>query len=132
MRDFSRIRLHEDGSELFTPDHAAALFRRDAAWLESRLTQPHEGPTVVITHHAPSRRSIHPRFADSPMNACFVSDAEYLIRPQRAALWIHGHTHDSFDYEVNGTRVLCNARGYARAGVPENALFQPDLVVEVS
>jgi len=131
VRDFSRIRLHEQGSELFTPDHAAALFRRDAAWLESRLAQPHEGATVVITHHAPSRRSIHPRFADSPMNACFVSDAEYLIRPQRAALWIHGHTHDSFDYEVNGTRVLCNARGYARAGVPENALFQPDLVVEV-
>jgi hypothetical protein len=31
---------------------------------------------------------------------------------QRAALWIHGHMHDPFDYEINGTRVICNPRGY--------------------
>jgi len=131
VRDFSRIRVREGSDEIFTPDHSAALFRRHAAWLEQRLAQRHDGPTVVITHHAPSRRSIHPRFADSLLNACFVSDAEWLMRPGSAVLWIHGHTHDSFDYRVNGMRVVCNARGYARAGVPENALFDPDFSVDV-
>jgi methylphosphotriester-DNA--protein-cysteine methyltransferase len=45
---------------------------------------------------------------------------------------VHGHTHDSFDYVVNGTRVLCNPRGYAKDGVNENVRFDPDLLVEVA
>ena len=128
MRDFSRIHL---GESPFTPEASAALFKRHAAWLERKLTEPYAGPTVVITHHAPSRKSIHPRFADSLMNACFVSDAERLIDGSRTRLWIHGHTHDSFDYFVNGTRVLCNPRGYSKEGVNENPLFNANLSVEV-
>lgn len=131
MRDFSRIRARESSSEIFTPEDSASLFRSHAAWLDSRLSKPHAGPTVVITHHAPSRHSIHPRFADSLLNACFVSDAAHLLAKDRVSLWIHGHTHDSFDHQVNGTRVLCNPRGYSRNGVNENAAFDPDLIVEV-
>jgi predicted phosphodiesterase len=127
MRDFSAIRL---GGAPFTPEASAALFARHAGWLAGKLAQPHAGPTVVITHHAPSRQSIHPRFADSLLNACFVSDAQALAGADRACLWIHGHTHDSFDYELNGTRVLCNPRGYAKDGVNENPAFDPDLVVD--
>ncbi|HSW08743.1 metallophosphoesterase [Aquabacterium sp.] len=131
LRDFSRIRRHEASDALFTPADSVQLFERHARWLAERLATQHDGPTVVITHHAPSPRSIHPRFADSLLNACFVSDAERLLGAHRAALWIHGHTHDSFDYRVNGTRVVCNPRGYSRAGVIENARFDPDLIVEV-
>ena len=131
MRDFSRIRTRESSSEIFTPDESVSLFRRHAAWLESRLAEVHAGPTVVITHHAPSRHSIHPRFADSLLNACFVSDAAHLLRADRVSLWIHGHTHDSFDHQVNGTRVVCNPRGYARAGVNENPAFDANFIVEV-
>lgn len=131
VRDFSRIRARESSPDLFTPAHSADLFARHAAWLDDQLASGHPGPTVVITHHAPSARSIHPRFADSLLNACFVSDAERLMGPRRVALWIHGHTHDSFDYLVDGTRVVCNPRGYARDGVAENARFDPDFIVEV-
>ncbi len=131
MRDFSRITLDGAAGRVFTPDDSATLFDRHATWLDTRLSAPHDGPTVVVTHHAPSRRSIHPRFADSLLNAGFVSDAERLIGADRVQLWIHGHTHDSFDYRVHGTRVLCNPRGYAKDGVNENPLFDPDLVVEV-
>jgi predicted phosphodiesterase len=131
MRDFSRIRRGDATSELFTPEDSATLFERDADWLDRRLSVPHAGPTVVITHHAPSPKSIHPRYADSLLNACFVSDAEYLLGADRAQLWIHGHTHDSFDYTLNGTRVVCNPRGYAKAGVNENSCFDPDFIVEI-
>jgi predicted phosphodiesterase len=131
-RDYTRIRIAHDAGDLFSPDASAALFERNAAWLAARLAEPFDGPTVVITHHAPSPRSIHPRFAGSLVNACFVSDAERLIDGARVRLWIHGHTHDSFDYEVNGTRVVCNPRGYSRDGVNENPAFDPDFVVEVA
>ena len=131
LHDYSRIRLNDESDALFTPAESVARFDRHAAWLDQQLAVSHPGPTVVVTHHAPSRQSIHPRFAGSPLNACFVSDAEHLLRDERAALWIHGHTHDSYDYRVHGTRVVCNARGYAREGVNENARFNPLLTIDV-
>jgi 3',5'-cyclic AMP phosphodiesterase CpdA len=131
MRDFGRIRTAESGAALFTPAQSQALHARHARWLQDRLAVPHDGPTVVITHHAPSARSIHPRFAGSPLNACFVSNADHLLGAQRVGLWIHGHTHDSFDYLQHGTRVVCNPRGYAKDGVNENLRFDPDFIVEV-
>ena len=131
MRDFSRIRLTEGGDEAFSPEEAAVLFERGANWLDARLDVSHDGPTVVITHHAPSPKSIHPRFARSLLSACFVSDAERLLGGSRVQLWVHGHTHDAFDYFVNGTRVLCNPRGYAKGGANENPWFDPNLTVEV-
>lgn len=84
-----------------------------------------------MTHHAPSPKSIHPRFAGSLLNACFVSDVEKLMDRDRVALWVHGHTHDSFDYVVNGTRVVCNPRGYAKLGTAENSAFDPGFTVDV-
>lgn len=131
IRDFNRIRMQASGDAIFTPDDSTTLFDLHAQWLDRRLGTHHDGPTVVITHHAPTRNSIHPRFAGSLLNACFVSAAQDLLGKDRVPLWIHGHTHDSFDYVVNGTRVICNPRGYARNGVNENAQFEPDFVVEV-
>lgn len=131
MRDFSRIRLDESTDALFTPDAAAMLFERNATWLERNLAVPHAGPTVVVTHHAPARQSIHWRFAGSLLNACFVSDAEHLVSADRVQWWIHGHTHDSFNYVLNGTRVVCNPRGYAKGGLNENVRFNPNLIIEV-
>ncbi|MEO5660929.1 MAG: metallophosphoesterase [Polaromonas sp.] len=132
IRDFHRI--HHDGEpqRRFTPGECAALCQAQASWLESRLAQAHDGPTVVITHHAPSLQSIHPRFAGSLLNACFVSDLARLAGSERARLWIHGHTHDSFDYSLKGTRVVCNPRGYSKDGVNENPVFDSHLVVDVA
>jgi predicted phosphodiesterase len=131
MRDYSRIWLDDELLQRFTPLDSTALYQRHSAWLASKLAERHDGPTVVITHHAPSTSSIHPRFAGSLLNACFVSKAQHLLGGERVRLWIHGHTHDSFDYEIKGTRVVCNPRGYARDGVNENAFFDPGLVVEI-
>lgn len=131
IRDFSRIRRVAAAPDPFSPADSAALFDAQAAWLEERLAQVHAGPTVVVTHHAPSPRSIHPRFAGSPVNPAFVSAASHLLDGRRAALWIHGHTHDSFDHVENGTRVLCNPRGYAKDGINENASFDPELTIDL-
>lgn len=131
IRDFTAIRIGDPDGRAFTPQDAAARFRQHADWLRARLAVPHAGPTVVITHHAPSPLSIHPRFEGSSINACFVSDTRGLAGGDRAQLWVHGHTHDSFDYDLDGTRVVCNPRGYARGGVNENRCFDPHLTIAV-
>ena len=131
LRDFNRIRASAAAATVFTPDDSISIFEQHANWLAERLGTVHDGPTVVVTHHAPTRNSIHARFAGSLLNACFVSNLQDLLGSDRVQLWVHGHTHDSFDYVVNGTRVVCNPRGYAREGINENAVFDPHLVVEV-
>ena len=131
LRDFSRITLSESTGALLTPEDCSILFKKHTRWLRQMLATPHDGPTVVITHHAPSPRSIHPRFNGSLLNACFVSDLESLLDFDRMQAWIHGHTHDSFDYQVKGTRVVCNPRGYVSLGVNENPLFDPNFGIEV-
>jgi len=86
---------------------------------------------VVVSHHMPSERSVAPRFRDELANSGFTSRLDSMMG--RSALWIHGHTHDSFDYELNGTRVVCNPRGYCRrdGNGCENPDFDPGLIVEV-
>jgi len=47
-------------------------------------------------------------------------------------LWLHGHTHNNFDYNVNGTRVVCNPMGYPHPfGGWENNHFDPGRMVEI-
>jgi predicted phosphodiesterase len=131
IRDFQRIGVDPQRSRVFTPHDSRALFDRTAAWLDAQLQRAFDGPTVVITHHGPSPQSIHPRFEGSLLNGCFVSNLEHLMGAERVRLWIHGHTHNSFDYRVRGTRVLCNPRGYVMKGVAENAAFNAACVVQV-
>lgn len=85
---------------------------------------------MVVTHHAPHRNSLAPRYAAEWASGGYITEMlpEFFEVP---VLWVHGHTHDSFDYVVNGARVLCNPRGYAKDGVNENALFDAGLTVEV-
>lgn len=110
------------------PGDTRDLHRATVRWLEERLAEPHAGATVVVTHHLPHRRSVHPRHARSPLNPAFASDLAHLVRGP-ASLWIHGHTHESMDYCVAGTRVVCNPRGY----LPHepNRAFDPALLVEL-
>lgn len=123
--DFRKIRGRGATLE-FSPADSVVLFERNTTWLRDRLAEKYAGPTVVISHHAPSPRSIAPRFAGSLSNAAFVSDVEHLMDRTGPRLWIHGHTHSSFDYYVNRTRVVCNPRGYVKADVGENPLFDAD------
>lgn len=131
VRDFSRIGLSPDFPDRFTPAVSQMLFDDSVAWLEARFAEPFEGPTVVITHFAPSPKSIAPQFVGSALNACFVSDLEAQILRWQPRLWLHGHVHHSCDYRVGATRVVANPRGYAPKGVVENAQFAPGLLIEI-
>lgn len=86
---------------------------------------------VVITHHLPSKRSVSPRFANDQLNRFFLHDVEDLIVKKKPKLWIHGHTHDSFDYTINEsqTRVICNPRGYYPDDL--NPEFNKDMIVKI-
>ncbi len=126
MTDFSIIQNH---GQPFTPEDAIRLHTASRDWLAVMLAEPFDGKTVVVTHHAPSPQSVHPRYANDLLSPAFASNLENLMDDKRAVLWVHGHTHESFDYEIHGTRVVCNPRGYAPLAL--NSRFRPDLVIEI-
>lgn len=131
MHDFTKVRITDDGPDLFTPAMSAQLFERAATWLRKELQSPHHGITVVVTHHAPCTKSVHPKYRTSPITPAFVSNLDELVASSGAALWIHGHVHDSYDYDMGATRVVCNPRGYGKDGSSENPQFDPTLCVTI-
>lgn len=117
-----------DAGHRWTPGHARRQHLQSRAWLDTELGAS-TLPTVVITHHAPHPRSIAAQYASDAQTPAFVSDLGELIERHRPALWVHGHTHTSFDYRVGGTRVVCNPRGMGR----ENERgFDPGLVLDLA
>jgi len=97
------------------------------AWLRQALAQPFDGPTVVVTHFAPTLRSADPRYGLIPGTAGFCNALDDLL--PLADVWLHGHLHFQQDYRVERCRVVANPLGYARKGEQEG--FRPHLVLEV-
>jgi calcineurin-like phosphoesterase family protein len=126
MADFEIIYFN---GKRFTPENSIALHEQHRNWLKYILSIPFDGKNVIITHHFPSSKSIHPRFANDLLTPAFGSQLEEMMDGERITLWVHGHTHDAFDYEVFGTRVVCNPRGYVGYETGEN--FQSGLVIEI-
>lgn len=118
---------------ILTPADSVKLHSWARSWLTDKLAEPFDGKTVVVTHHLPSRASVAARFADQAISAAFASDMDSLVG-KVDGLWIHGHTHDSFDYTMGKCRVICNPRGYPDRikDATENERFRDDLVVEVT
>jgi len=109
MNDFRVIRIDD---QRFRPDHSVGLHKESLAWLRERLSRPHDGPTIVVSHHAPSNRSIPPQYLGGDLSPAFASNLDGLIVEYQPDLWIHGHTHWSVDYRIGKTRVYSNQRGY--------------------
>lgn len=86
------------------------------------------GIKVVVTHTAPSENSSLPIFKDSAFNSCFWTDMSDVLQEHRLEYWMHGHMHNSSDYEIHGTRVLCNPVGYV---TQHNRDFDPKFLLEI-
>jgi len=126
MSDYKKIRVSPSFSRL-RPTDTLKWHARARSWLSTQLDQPHEGPTVVVTHHAPTLRGCKPQDATTPFLGAYASDAEALMGPKIDA-WVFGHTHLAFDEVIRGTRVVSNPRGYSGEWVEG---FKADFVLEL-
>jgi Icc-related predicted phosphoesterase len=110
---------------LWRPEDALAEHEASTAWLAGRLDEPFDGPTLVVTHHAPLGRSIDYGYCREAA-ACYASDLDELVG--KAQAWFHGHIHRARNYRHLGCRVLANPRGYPgqSTGWSPNFTFEVD------
>ncbi|MDQ0543450.1 Icc-related predicted phosphoesterase [Methylobacterium brachiatum] len=123
MQDYRRIRTGPTSRHRIEPEDVLRLHRASRAYVQGAI-RPAPERTVVVTHHAPSRRSLSPH---ENLAWCYATDLDDLIGTCRPALWVHGHVHRHADYRIHDTRIVCNPRGH----VEEATGFIPGLVVEV-
>lgn len=68
---------------------------------------------VVVSHHAPSWNSVAPVYRLDNLSYAYANTGlDEFMEDFPPSVWIHGHMHDDFDYNVGKCRVLCNPRGY--------------------
>jgi hypothetical protein len=121
MNDYRQITMFNEAKNAYhrlQPERTMADHYRSRNYIKTILEENRATgknlPVVVMTHHAPSKVSIKPRYLnDTIMNGAYSSDlSEMILDNPEIRVWTHGHTHDVFDYMIGETRIICNPRGY--------------------
>jgi Icc-related predicted phosphoesterase len=127
MSDYKKIRISPQFSKFRSAD-SVGIHKTSRLWLEQQFEARVSEKVVVVTHHAPSLLSVANQFQTDQLSPAYASSLDSIIRNSQARLWIHGHLHESKDYQLGETQVLCNLRGYPDES---DSGFVPDLVLEI-
>lgn len=134
MNDYKIIRITSKYRKM-TPEDTLTFHKESKKYLLNQLEQYKNDKIWVLSHHAPSHQSVHPKYRSSGIaNGAFVSDLDDLIlNHSQIKYWSHGHTHESFDYHIGNCRIICNPRGYYNGynNAHLNLNFNPDLEIEI-
>jgi len=122
MNDYKAIRITPKYRKM-SPDDTLGFHKVSRKFLADKLEECENRKVWVLTHHAPSYQSVHQMYRASGIaNGAYVTDLdEFILAHPQIKVWSHGHTHNSFDYEIGQCRVICNPRGYY-TGVNSNNL----------
>lgn len=127
MNDFRKIRVSPTYRRLH-PQDTVALHKKSILWLAKESEKHSEKKKVIVTHHAPSRRSVPGYLENDSLTPSFASNLDESVKTSGAVLWAHGHIHSSSNYAIGPTRVVCNPKGY-----PDqiNSDFSANYLVEI-
>ena len=115
LNDFNYNRFR-DGDEIrtVTPNDYIKLFDETLGVIKSTCEQFPDKKIVVVTHHAPSPKSIGQRYVNDDTNASYANNLEeFILEHPNIKLWVHGHIHSCSDYKIGECRVVCNPMGYS-------------------
>jgi predicted phosphodiesterase len=98
----------------FSPEDSVVEHKRMLDYIRHVVAEKTTEKFVVVGHHCPSYQSISPKYKnESILNGAFSSNLDqFILDYPHIKMWIHGHTHEPFDYFVGSTRIVCNPRGY--------------------
>jgi len=97
------------------PDDTVSIFKQFIESLSKTYDEFHDKNIIVMSHHAPSFGSSHPRYLGDPLSYAFCSHLEnFILQRPRIKYWFHGHVHYRTSYTIgeSTTMILTNPRGY--------------------
>ena len=129
LNDYKTIRIGSNYRKM-NPDDTLGFHKKSKQFLLDTLPMFSNQKVWVLTHHAPSYQSVHPKYRTETTNGAYVNNFDDLILDNPGIkYWSHGHVHSSFDYHIGECRVICNPRGYFPTEV--NPDFDPNLTIEI-
>jgi len=117
MNDFSQIK-----------NFARDVYDRNAEskkYLNSNLA----AGDFLLIHYFPSEKCILPRWKRNNLNRFFLSDIEKLILDEQPVITHYGHGHDSNEFILGESKMICNPFGYH--GYEVNKSFDYNKIVEL-
>lgn len=131
MNDFRFGRItHGRKIARLRADDCEKAFYESVANIDKVARQNPDKAVVVITHHAPSLRSVDEQYVDSFLTAAFACNLEeFIVAHPNIKLWCHGHVHTFKDYTIGQCRVVCNPLGYVQYG--EKTGFRPGFTIDL-
>lgn len=123
MSDFKQITF---GDDKITPEDLKEENKKNIEFLKETI--PSLENVVVITHHSPSMLSIDDSRKELGVSNGYGNELDsFIIDNPNIKYWLHGHIHDSLDYNIGNTNIICNPRGYF--GHCINKEFDSELVI---
>lgn len=125
LNDFRLISNSKQPYSKFLPLDSAIRHSKTLDFFANNITDN----TIIMSHHAPSQLSVHENFKTEVYgNQAYYSNLEdFILDNPQIKLWTHGHMHNTFDYVLGDTRIVCNPRGYRG----ENPNFSTTKVIDV-
>lgn len=127
MNDYKKIRRDPTYSKLRSVD-VFNIHQASRRWLTGSLSESKADKNIVVSHHAPSIKSVAKEFREDPISSAYASNLEELIIEYQPDYWIHGHIHTPTKYEIGNTQIVCNPQGY-----PDEAYngYNKELIIEL-
>lgn len=130
MNDYKKMRQGLKYGKAM-PTHLYKIHKETKSYIfNSAIKDNPEQKLVVVTHMAPSEKSLEKRYIEkaSPMSFLYVSNLEKEIAQSSIDFWFHGHLHEPVDYLLGTTRVVSSPRGYLGECSDD---FNPEFRLEV-
>ena len=131
MNDFRYGYIEKNGKIIrLNPEYCENAFQKAVQFIKNVCEKHRDKTIVVITHHAPSEKSLDKGRMEYEISPSFASNLEnFILDYPNIKLWCHGHIHSFSDYQIGNCRIICNPRGYEQHG--EETGFQPDFTMDL-
>lgn len=112
MKDYKKIRFG-DGYRKIRSSDLYKIHQESKSFIFSQAKKDNpEQKLVVVTHMAPSHKSLVEVQEDTSRDGFYASHLDENIAQSEIDYYFHGHIHQSVDYMIGKTRVMSNPRGY--------------------
>lgn len=83
---------------------------------KSKLEDGFRSCDLIFGHVSPDWSRLKSHHQDEPFSTFFHFDGRKILEECEGKTWIFGHTHERYDYFMNGCHLLCNPLGYPGHG----------------